>query len=64
MGQKNQKQVIIVPTQNIVHPCLDVVAVKYVHDIPRSIFNRNQAKQDLQRHPIFITDSDHNDILG
>ena len=45
--QKNQQQVIIVPTQTIVHPCIDVVEVKYVHDILRSVFNINQAKQAL-----------------
>ena len=39
--QKNQQQVIIVPTRTIVHTCLDVVAVKYVHDITRSICSRN-----------------------
>ena len=31
--QKQQQQVIIVPTRTIVHPCLDVVTVKGVHDI-------------------------------
>ena len=60
--QKNKQQVIIVTTRTIVHPCLYVVAVKYVHDIPRSGCNRNQAKQDLQRHPIGLTDSDHDYI--
>ena len=34
---KKQQQVIIFPTQNIVHPFLYVVAVKYVHDIPKNI---------------------------
>ena len=33
--------------QNIVYTCLDVVAVKYVHDIPKIICNRNYAKQSL-----------------
>ena len=40
--QKQQKQVIIVPTLTIVHPCVDVVVVKYAHNIFRSICNRNQ----------------------
>ena len=60
---KNHQQVIIVPTRDIVHPCLDFVAVKYVHDIPKIICNRNNAKQDLQKHPICLTDSDHDYIL-
>ena len=35
--QKNQQRVIIVPTLIIVHPCIDVVTVKYVHGINKSI---------------------------
>ena len=34
-GQKNQQQIITYPTWTIVHPCIDVVEVKYVHDIPK-----------------------------
>ena len=41
------------------HPCIDVVTVKYVYDIPKIICNRNHAKQALQKHHIFLTDSDH-----
>ena len=55
--QKNHQQVNIFPTYTIVHPFLDVVAVKYVHDIPRFFCNRNQSKQALQIHPLFLTDS-------
>ena len=39
------------------------MTVKYVHDITRSVCNRNQAKQALQRHPVCIDESDHNYIL-
>ena len=60
---KKKQQVIIFPTQTIVHTCLDVVTVKYVHDIPKSICNRNNKKQDLRKHPICLTDSDHDYIL-
>ena len=42
--QKQQQQVIIFPTRTIVHPCLDVMTVKDVHDIPRSICNKKQEK--------------------
>ena len=35
--QKKQQQVITVTTKTIVHPCLDIVAVKDVHDISISI---------------------------
>ena len=39
-GQKQQKRVIIFLTCTTLHPCLDVVSVKDVNDIPRSICNR------------------------
>ena len=45
------------------HPCLDVVAVKYFHDIPKSICIRNHAKQVLQKYTIFLTEFYHNYIL-
>ena len=61
--QKNQQQVIIVLTQTIVPPCRDVATVKYVHDITKSIFNRNNSKQALWKSPICLTDSDHDYIL-
>ena len=38
------------------------MAVKDVHDIPRCVFNRNQAKQDLQGRNICLTDSDNDYI--
>ena len=46
-GHKKQQQLIIVPTLTSVHPCIYVVTVENVHDIPRSIFDRNQAKKAL-----------------
>ena len=61
--QKQQKQVIIVATRTIVHPDIDVVAVKYVHDIHTSVCNIKQSKQSLQRHPTCLTESDHGSIL-
>ena len=36
---------------------------KFVHDVPRSVCNINQAKHALQRHPICLTESDNNYIL-
>ena len=53
--KKNQQQYTIVTTQTIVHPCIDVVAVKYVHYIPISSCNINQPKKALQRHTICLT---------
>ena len=46
------------------HPCLNVVSVKYVHDIPKIVCNRNNSKQALQKHPICLTDCDNDYILG
>ena len=59
-NQKQQKQVIIFPTNTIVHTCIDAEKVKYFHEIPRSICNRNQEIQALQRNVIRLTDSDYN----
>ena len=39
------------------------MAVKYVHDIPKSICNRNHAKKDLQKHPICLNESDNDYFL-
>ena len=50
-------------TQTTVDPCLDVVAVKYVHYITKSICNKNHGKQALIKHPICLTDSDHDYIF-
>ena len=30
---------------------------------PKSIFNKNQTRKAMQRHPICLTDSDHDNIL-
>ena len=37
--------------------------VKDVHDITRSVCNRNKAKQSFQKHPICLNESDINYIL-
>ena len=61
--QKNKQHVIIDSAQTIVHPCLGVLLVKDVNDIPKSICNINHAKQDLRKHPICLTKSYHEYIL-
>ena len=48
------------------HNCTSVSWIfcsENVQYIPRNVFNRNQSRQDLQRHPIFINDSDNNYII-
>ena len=61
--KKQQQQLIIVLTRTIVHQFLDVIVVKYFHDIIRIFFNRKQAIHNLHRHPICLIDSDHDYIL-
>ena len=39
------------------------MVVKYVQYIPRVIHNINQAQQDLQIHPIYLTYSYHDYIF-
>ena len=51
------------PTCNNVQPFPDFMVAKYVHGIPRSVFNRKHVRQDLQRQPICLTVSYHNYIL-
>ena len=61
--QKKHQQVIVFPTRNIVHICIDFMVVKDVHNINRNFFNRNQEMQALQRHLICLTNSDHDYIF-
>ena len=42
--KKYQQQAIVVPSLTIVHPCLDVMVMKYVNYIPRGVGNKNQAR--------------------
>ena len=39
------------------------MVVKDVHNIPRKVCNRTQAKQYLKRYHICLTDSDHDYII-
>ena len=62
--EKSQQQNnIIVPTLTFIHPCLDVMEVTEVKQIPKSVCNVNQARRYLQRHRICITDSNNYFIL-
>ena len=57
------KQTIIVPTHTIIHPRLDVIITRYVHDTPTDICNRIEAKKAIQRHSISMTYADYDYIL-
>ena len=47
-NQHPQQHVITVPTRTIIHPQLEANAVTDLHDIPRSVCNRTQAKTSYQ----------------
>ena len=61
--QHPQQHVIIVPTCTILHQLLDVIAITNIHDIPKSVCNRTQAKKTISRHPICLTDFGYDEIL-
>ena len=51
--QHPQYHVITVPTLTILHPQLEVNAVTYFHAIPKSLFNKTQAKIYIKTAYIF-----------
>ena len=53
----------MVPTCTILHPRLEVIIIRYVQDIPEKFCIRNEAKKEIQRHPIIVTDADYDYIL-
>ena len=52
-----------VSTRKLIHPLLEVNAVINFHAIPKILCNRTQDKQSISRHPICLTDSDHDYTL-
>ena len=48
----------------MIDPCLDVVVITDVQDIPKTVCNRIQAKKIIQRHHIFMIDYDYDYILN
>ena len=61
--QQPLQHTIVVPTRTILHPCLDVITIIYVKDIPKNVCSRNQTKKSIQIHPINMTDADYDCIL-
>ena len=61
--QQSLQHNIIVTTCTILHPCLDVIIITDVQDIPNTVCNSNQAKKAIQRHLICMADSDYDYIL-
>ena len=52
--QQPLQQPIIVLTRTILQPPLVVIIIISVPDIPKNFCNRIHAKEDIQRHPIFL----------
>ena len=63
LGGKKPSTINIFTTHTIVHTCLDVFVLKDGHDITISDFNINQTIKYLQRHLIFLNDSDNDYII-
>ena len=57
-NQQPKHHVITVPTCTILHPQLEVNAVTEFHYILTSVCSRKQAKKDISRQPICLTDAD------
>ena len=47
-NQHPQQQVITVPIRTIIHPRPEVNTITDIHDIPKSVCNRTQAKRPYQ----------------
>ena len=46
--QNNQQHVITFPKSTIIHPLLEVNEIKDIHDIPKSVRHKAQAKKPYQ----------------
>ena len=51
------------PTRTIIHPRPEVNTITDIHDIPKSVCNRTQAKKSMSRHIICLTDYDYDYIV-
>ena len=54
--QLENKKSIIITTHTIVHTCIDVSTIEDVADILRMLCNKKQARKDVQRHTICLSD--------
>ena len=51
------------PTCTLLHSLLDVIEIKYIHDIPKSVCNRTQVKKIHIVTSFFLADSGYDYIL-
>ena len=61
--QLGTKERVMIEAYNIAHPCLYMSTIKYVADTPISLRNKKQARKNVKRHPMCISDADHDYIL-
>ena len=61
--QQPLQHTIMVPTRTILHPCLYVIKIIYVHDITKKLCSRNKEKKSIQRHSICMIYADYYNIL-
>ena len=52
----------ITSNENIIHPRINVVIIRYVQYTPNNVCNRIQEKS-IKRAPIFMTNADYDYIL-
>ena len=62
-NQHPQQHVITVPTRTILHPQLEVHEVTYFHAISKIVCTMMQAKKDISRQPVCLTDAYYDNIL-
>ena len=61
--QHSLQQTIIFPTRTILHPRLEVIIIRYVQNVPRTLFIRDELKKAIKRHPIIVTGSVYDCII-
>ena len=62
-NKQPKHHVSTVPTRKIIHPKLEVNAIREFHAIPTRVCSRTQAKKSISRQPICLTDADYDNIL-
>ena len=61
--QQSLQHNIIFTTRTIINPCVDVVIITDVQDIPKTVCNIIQLKKSMQRYPICMKDAYCDNIL-
>ena len=62
-NKQPKNHVVTLPTRTILHPQLEVNAIRDFHEITTSVCSRTQANKSISRQPICLTDADYDYIL-